>query len=130
MHYVLLVNREVGLSQDIYPVCGKSGKCYGQATKDAPRGGVAFKLSIEDYERDKWDILGNRNFQQTWVPEFIEEPIQEAVNEPARPKHQPDLDALKWHELTKLGKSLGVFKVGITRAFLTSLIRDRLREAA
>jgi hypothetical protein len=127
MHYVLLVNREVGLSQDIYPVCGKSGKCYGQATKDAPRGGVAFKLSIEDYERDKWDILGNRNFQQTWVPEFIE---VEALNPQPQIVTGDGLDALKWHELTKIGKSLGVFKVGITRAFLTSLIRDRQREAA
>lgn len=123
MHYVLLINREVGLSQDIYPVCGKSTKCYGQATLDHNRRAVAFKMSIEDYERDKWDILGNRGFLQIWVPEFVVEP--DAA--PALPV-KLNLDDMKWHELVKLGQNMGVYKVGQTRLRVIELIRGQMKE--
>jgi hypothetical protein len=28
-------------------------------------------MTLEEYERDKWDIIGNDRFQQQWVPEFL-----------------------------------------------------------
>src|SRR6266496_1197009 len=124
MTYVLLINREVGLAHSIYPVCGKSTKCYGSAVPDFARGGMAFRMSFEDYERDKWDILGNRNFQQTWVPEFVEEtPIQEVIEISANGNAQPPIlepafDDMRWRDLCALGRNKGVFKVGMKREAL------------
>lgn len=136
MNYVLLVNKEVGLANGAYPVCGKSMRVYGHASIDTVRGGVAFKMSIEDYEAAKFDIIGNRSFQQIWVPEFVDEPaIQEVIeiNQAGKvlpPFTEPNLDDMKWKELTELGRAHGVFKVGQKRAELIELIRQKGRKAA
>jgi len=68
---VLLINRNVGTGPQLYPVCGKSGKLYGQATTRPEKGGPCFEMTLEDYERDKFDIIGNDRFHQQWIPEFI-----------------------------------------------------------
>jgi hypothetical protein len=110
MTYVLLINREVGLAHNSYPVCGKSTKCYGAAAPDFARGGVAFRMSIEDYERDKWDILGNRNFQQIWVPEFVVE--------------QDPLTGMKYNDLCKLAQEKGVlYHFGMKKPELVEALR-------
>jgi hypothetical protein len=33
-------------------------------------------MTLEENERDKFDLIGNDRFQQQWVPEFIPEPPQ------------------------------------------------------
>jgi hypothetical protein len=72
MHTVLLVNRALGTSQALYPVSGKSGKLYGQATLSTEKGGVAFEMSMEEYEKAAFDIVGNDSPMQRWVPFFIQ----------------------------------------------------------
>lgn len=110
MNYVLLVNKEVGLANGAYPVCGKSMRVYGHASIDTVRGGVAFKMSIEDYEAAKFDIIGNRSFQQIWVPEFIEETDR--------------LGAMKYNDLFKLAKEKNVpFRFGIPKTELIEALR-------
>ena len=116
MTYVLLINREVGLAQTAYPVCGKSGKAYGVGAPDPIRSGVTFKMSIDDYERDKWDILGNRAFGQVWIPEFVVE------SEPVDP-----LAGMRYNEMFVLAKQKGAqVHFGITKPDLI----DALRKAA
>lgn len=58
----------------MFPVCGKSMKLYGQAVMNPALGGPVFEMSLEDYNRDKDDIIGNSQFQQQWIPEFYEIP--------------------------------------------------------
>jgi hypothetical protein len=77
-YHVILVNRYFGGSHQQFPVSGKSGKLYGHAALDAAKGGLVFKMSAEDYEKDKFDIVGNERAGHQWVPEFVAEPSAEA----------------------------------------------------
>lgn len=77
---VLLVNNQLAGAHNIYPVCGKSTKCYGQAT-NVPGKGLVFEMSIADYGRDKADIVGSTAPGQQWVPEFVADPTPDALKE-------------------------------------------------
>jgi hypothetical protein len=70
MNYTIqLVQR--GLSSNLHPVIGKSGKLYGQATASPEHKGVIFRLSLDDYQRDAHDLIGNTSAGQQWVPEIV-----------------------------------------------------------
>lgn len=50
-------------------MCGRSGKLYGQSTPDGKRGGMAFSMSLEEYNKNADDIMAN-DPPQRWTPEF------------------------------------------------------------
>lgn len=80
---VLLINREFGLNKQIHPVCGKSGKLYGQATGSGAHNALIFQMPHEEYEAAKFDLCGNKKTGQQWVPSF-EMPAQEVAAAPAK----------------------------------------------
>lgn len=74
-------------------------------------------MSLEDYDRDKFDLIGNPDYQQQWVPEFIE--VQAAVApESEEPIRDPELVAIntlrKEKSLRERAKAAGVWKKGMT----------------
>src|ERR1700686_4204029 len=70
-YYVNLVQR--GISSPTHPVSGKSGKHYGQAVSSPADKGVAFKMSIDQYQGAAHDLIGSTEPNQQWVPEFVRE---------------------------------------------------------
>jgi hypothetical protein len=83
MFKVRLINRVLSHGRTEYPICGKSLKNYGQAVLRPEFGGFVFEMSLEDYERDKFDLIGQVLFQQQWVPEFYEaEESDVAISDP------------------------------------------------
>lgn len=70
MFRVRLINKVIGPSNGIFPVCGKSTKLYGHASYMPEHGGPVLDMSLEDYDRDKFDIIGNKVSGQQWVPQF------------------------------------------------------------
>jgi hypothetical protein len=67
------------------PVCGKSGRQYGMAILNPTFGGPVFDMSLKEYDRDKFDIIGQYRSGQLWVPEFYE-----AIPGTALDVHHPD----------------------------------------
>lgn len=66
---ILLLNKAVGGSHRIYPCCGKSGKLYGNAilgNQSCPE----FRMSLEEYEANKFDLIGQLGAGQQWTPQF------------------------------------------------------------
>ena len=68
-----------------------------------------FEMSLEDYDRDKFDIIGNTIFQQQWIPEFV-------VSEPATQEVIEIDESGKVHEGEKIGKMV---KAGREKALET-----------
>jgi hypothetical protein len=105
---IRLINRDVSPSAPVFPVCGKSGKTYGHATYDQALRGAIYPMSAADYERDKFDLIGNTAPMQQWVPEF-----QEAgAKVPMR-------------ELHAKAKQLKIKSVGLTRDALEAAIAEK-----
>lgn len=117
MHRVRLINRAASHGQTGFPVCGISTKNYGQSALRPEFNGFVFEMSLEDYDRDKFDLIGNPDYQQQWVPEFIE--VQAAVApESEEPIRDPELVAIntlrKEKSLRERAKAAGVWKKGMT----------------
>lgn len=72
MFRVRLINKVIGPSNGVFPVCGKSTKLYGHASYMPEHGGPVLDMSLEDYDREKFDIIGNMASRQQWVPQFYE----------------------------------------------------------
>lgn len=128
MFKVRLINRVLSHGTTQYPICGASLKNYGQAFLRPEFGGFVFEMSLEDYERDKFDLIGQTLFQQQWVPQFFipEEPPTQSPEE-ATPTMFPFPDdsggqlpesAAPGPVLTKSikqrAKDAGVWKKGMT----------------
>lgn len=81
----ILLNREAGSYPALAPVCGKSGKLYGQATYSAPHGCKVFVMDMKDYRAGIEDILKNSGVPgQLWIPDFIETHEGAPLLSPAR----------------------------------------------
>lgn len=92
------------------PVSGISGKLYGHAFLQPEFGGPVFDMSLEEYQRDKFDIIGNPSFRQQWVPEFYE------VNGSIVAAEKGRATLAKINELRKRTKAAGVWVKGMTMA--------------
>ena len=125
MNKVRLINREVTAQQ--YPVCGRSLKTYGQAVFKPEFGGLVFEMSLEDYQRDKFDLIGQTKFQQQWVPEFFVAPDEAIIDPLIKQPGVPDLPPIPFRAivdtehkqkrrertLTERAKAAGVWKKGM-----------------
>lgn len=69
-HSVTLV--QLGINAQTWPVAGKSTKLYGNAVASSAHGpgAVIFLMSLEEYARSAYDLIGNTTAAQQWVPEF------------------------------------------------------------
>lgn len=67
---VYLVQKGINANQ---VVSGKSGKNYGTAVHVPARGGVALKMTMEEYTANGPDIVGNTAPNQQWVPDIVPE---------------------------------------------------------
>jgi hypothetical protein len=120
MHKVRLINRVASHGRTLFPVCGVSTKNYGQAVLRPEFQGFVFEMPLEDYERDKFDIIGQTQFQQIWVPEFV---LSGATNDGdmrERPALQSESSApptqkpRKEKTLIERAKSAGVWRTGMS----------------
>ena len=126
MFKVRLVNKVIGTSAQMFPVCGKSRKLYGQAILVPALGGPVFELSLEDYNRDKDDIIGNIEFQQQWIPEFYEIPPEttselQGVDTEASIAAIPSQQPILTKSIMQRAKDAGVWKKGMSE--------DEMKEA-
>lgn len=67
---VYLVQKGINSNQ---VVSGKSGRNYGTAVHVPARGGVALKMTMEEYTAAGPDIVGNTAPNQQWVPDIVPE---------------------------------------------------------
>jgi hypothetical protein len=106
----------------MFPVCGRSGKLYGQAVLQPQFGGPVYEMTMEEYDAAKFDIIGNILFQQQWVPEFVKvEEAEKTGFEPipsdSFPQILPESDPKsprKEKSLVQRAKDAGVWKKGMT----------------
>lgn len=118
MFRVRLINKVIGpTSAAMHPVCGISGKLYGQAVFIPAFGGPVLELSLEDYERDKFDIIGNTKYRQQWIPEFFKEVPGSHVGGGNRLQ--------QFNELRKRAKAAGVWKNGMKFADVEAALVGR-----
>lgn len=110
MKSVLLINK-IGLGYPLFAVSGKSGKLYGHATLSPEHGGVIFEMPVDQYERDKYDIVGNTAIMQQWVPSFQETPSP--------------LSGMKWNELVRTAKEKGLNTFGKNRVQVESMLAGK-----
>jgi hypothetical protein len=116
MHRVRLINKDSTAAQ--HPVCGKSGKLYGQSVFAPQFGGPVFEMTMEAYDAAKFDIIGNVMPYHQWIPEFIEvqpavEPVTVVPVAPATTVVEP-VKPRKEKSLKDRAKAAGVFKKGMT----------------
>lgn len=91
---IILIQR--GITANVHPVSGKSGKLYGQAVFSPQHNGVIFKMSIDQYRDWSSDVVGNTLPGQQWVPEIVSEEQAKALPEsrpvaPVRREEKPDV---------------------------------------
>ena len=125
MHKVILVNRALGTSQSVYPVCGKSGKNYGQAHPEPNRAGMVLEMSSEDYARDAYDITTNPSPMQCWTPFFEEDEIVKPLETPV-PVRSDSLGGRPINELRSISKALGYTGRNVTKDATLDIIRGQL----
>lgn len=95
----------------MFAVSGKSGKHYGHAALDQVEGAPVFEMPVEQYERDKFDIIGNTAVMQQWVPSFVETPSA--------------FSGLSWKDLVQQAKAKGVNTFKMDRAQIEDALKER-----
>lgn len=105
MKKVLLINRQFNGSHQQYPVSGRSGKFYGTAFHVPEKSGLVLEMSVEDYERDKFDIIGNPAAGHQWVPEFVSVPDDTRPAPESKPETFEGKTAEEWFRLHEVLRS-------------------------
>jgi len=108
---VRLINKTLGMAHQIYPVSGKSGKLYGHAHLSATDACPVFEMPVEDYERDKFDIIGNTTIMQQWVPSFVET--------------HSEFSQIPWKVLVQQAKAKGINTFKLDRAQIEAALKEK-----
>lgn len=73
MKTVLLVNHAIGMSRQLQPVCGKSGKLYGNAQIEAGYSAPVLRMPYSQWIDAARDICANTGAGQQWTPYFMDD---------------------------------------------------------
>jgi hypothetical protein len=108
MYRVRLINKSFRPAVNNQPlqVSGISGNVYGQSFYEPAHMGMVFLMSLTDYERVKFDLIGNIFAGQQWVPEFFED------------------DSDSWPRVIERARAKGVFKVGMSKKAVLEALNE------